>query len=77
VAFAAKDASADFRLEWYLVMLAAVIADDLESFWRVLAGGGLFRTAFLTPLRRHHVPLVEHLLFLLAKDKWLFALNAY
>jgi hypothetical protein len=52
-----------------------VIADDLKSLRRVLAGSGPFRPALRAALRRRHISLVENLLILLGKEKGLFALN--
>ena len=36
--FLAQDGSADLGLEWHLVMLAAIVADDLESGRSVISG---------------------------------------
>jgi hypothetical protein len=72
----AENGAANFGLKRNLVVPPAVIANDLETFWCVAAGRGLFRTAFCASLRRHHVPLIKLLLFLLGKKKRLFALNA-
>lgn len=57
------------------VVTAAIVADDLKTLRRILAQRSLFRAAFRAPLRRHHVPLVIHLLIFFTKDKDLFALN--
>jgi hypothetical protein len=76
VAFATEDGAADLRLERHLVVLAAVVADDLVSLRRVLALPGPFRSAFRATLRGGHVALVKHFLFLLREEELLFALNA-
>jgi hypothetical protein len=57
-------------------VFTAIIANDLEAFSRIITFSSLFRTAFCTPLRWHHVPLVKDLLLLLGKKKRLFTLNA-
>ncbi len=75
MAFAAKDGTAYFWLERYLVVFAAVVANYLESFRSIFRSGDLFRAALRAPLRRHHVPLVEHFLFLLREEKRLLALD--
>jgi hypothetical protein len=58
-------------------MLAAVVADDLEALWRVLAKRSLLSAAFCTALRRHHVALVIKFLVLFGKEKDLLALYAW
>jgi hypothetical protein len=75
VALAAKYGTAYLWLERYLVVLAAMIANYLESFRHLLTGGRLFRAALCATLRRHHVPLVEHFLFLFREEKRLLALD--
>jgi hypothetical protein len=74
--FATKYGSANFRLKRYLVVLAAVVANDLEAFSSIVTFSDLFRTTFSTPLRRHHVPLVEDFLLLFGEKERLFTLNA-
>jgi hypothetical protein len=54
-----------------------MIADDLVTLWRVCSGGSFFRTAAKTTLRRHHISLIEHLLFLFSEQKDLFALHTW
>lgn len=74
--FATEHGSADLWLKRYLVVLPAVIANDLEPFSSIITFGGLFRAAFCAALRRHHVPLVEDLLLFFGEKKRLFTLNA-
>ena len=76
MALTAKDGAADLRLERHLVVLAAVIADNLVPLWGILARCGLLRTAARAALRRHHVPLIKDLLFLFGEKKGLFTLDA-
>jgi hypothetical protein len=72
---AAKNGTAKLWLERNLIVLATVIADDIETLWSVVAKRGFFRTALGTPLRRHHVALVKNLLFLFGEKKNILALN--
>jgi hypothetical protein len=58
-----------------MVVLAAMIADDLETLGRIFRRRCLFRTAFRAALRGHHITLVEHLLFFFGKKKDLLTLN--
>lgn len=74
-AFFAEDRAPDFWLKGHVVMLTAMIADDLETLRRIFRCGCLFRTAFRAALRGHHITLVEHLLFFFGKKKDLLTLN--
>ena len=74
--FATEDRPPDLWLERNLVMLAAVIADDLEPLSGIVAFSRLLRAALSTALRRHHVPLVKDLLFLFGEKESVFTLNA-
>jgi hypothetical protein len=76
VTFPAQNGAADLWLERNAIVLAAVIADYLESFRSVIAQCRFFRPAFRAPLRSGHVPLVKHLLIFFAEEKCFFALNA-
>jgi len=76
MAFATEHRSADLRLKRHLIVLTAVVANDLEAFARIITLSGFFRTTLCTPLRRHHVPLVKDLLFLFGEKERLFTLNA-
>ena len=76
MAFATKYGPANLRLERYLVVLAAMIANDLEALRSFFTFCGLFRTALCTALWRHHVPLVKDLLFFFGEKEGLFTLNA-
>jgi len=76
MAFATENRSADLGLKRHLIVLTAVVANDLESLSSIVTFSRLFRTTLCTPLRRHHVPLVKDLLFLFGEKKRLFTLNA-
>jgi hypothetical protein len=67
VAFATKNRTSDFRLERNAVVLAAVIANDLEFLLSVAALGGFLCAALLATLRRSHVPLIKRLLLFLSE----------
>jgi hypothetical protein len=75
VAFAAQNCSTDLRLKRNMIVLAAVVADDLEFVRRIVARTRFFRTAFRTSLRLHHISLVENFLLFFRKKKDFFALN--
>jgi hypothetical protein len=74
--FAAKDGPSNLRLKGDLVMLPAVVTDDLESFRNVVALSNFSRAALCAALRGHHVALVKDLLFLFSEKEGLFALHA-
>ena len=74
--FATEHGSAYLWLERHLVVLPAVVANDLEPFSRIIAVSGFLRTTLSTPLRGHHVPLVKDFLLLFGEKKRLFTLNA-
>ena len=71
----AEHRTADLWLKWNLIVLAAMVADDLKPRWCILTQRGLFRAAFRTSLRRHHVPLIKHFLIFFGENKDLSALN--
>ena len=73
--FATEHGSTDLRLKGHLIVLTAVVANDLEPFSSIVTFSGLFRTAFCTSLRRHHVPLVKDFLLLFGEKKRLFTLD--
>lgn len=77
VTLAAKHRTSDLWMKWHLIVLSAVIADDVETLWRVvtISGRCFFGTTLSTTLRRHHIALVEHLLFLFSKQEDLFTLH--
>ena len=64
VAFLAENRPPDLGLKRYLIVLAAIVANDLEAFWGVVADRGLFCAAFRAPLWSRHVPLVKNFLIL-------------
>ena len=73
---AAKHRSSDLWMKRYVVVLSAIVADDLETLVGVIRHGcRLFTSALGTTLRRHHIALVEHLLFLFSKQKNLLTLH--
>jgi len=76
MAFAAEDRAADLWLEWYLIVLTAMVANDLEFFGSVIALGSLFGAALCAALRSHQIPLIKNFLFLFGEKESLFALNA-
>lgn len=76
VALAAQDCASDLRLKRNLIVLTAMVADDLEAARGGVSFARFFRTALGTTLRRHHVALVKDLLFLFGKKECLFTLNA-
>lgn len=75
VALLAIYRSPNFWLKWHRIVFAAMIANDFITVRSVRTLARLFRTAFRTPLRRHHVPLIKVILFLFGKNKHFFALN--
>ncbi|HEY2865512.1 MAG TPA: hypothetical protein VGJ02_00345 [Pyrinomonadaceae bacterium] len=75
VTLTAEHGPADFGMERDLVVLPAVIADYVETLGSILADARFLRSAFGTALRRHHVALIEHLLFLFREQKDLLTLH--
>jgi len=75
MAFFAEDSAADFRLERHLIVLSAIVADDLKARWCFFTCSRFFCTTFCAPLRRHHITLVKGFLFLFCEQKGLFTLN--
>ena len=73
---AAEDWTPNLRLERNLIVLAAMITNNFESFLRIISRSGFFCPAFRTPLRRHQIPLIKDLLFLFCKKKSFLALYA-
>jgi hypothetical protein len=63
----AQDCSADFWLERHLIVLAAVVADDLESRRSTISSNGFLGAAFQAALRGSEISLIEGLLFFLSK----------
>jgi hypothetical protein len=62
-------------LEGHLIVPAAVIANNIKPFRGIFGQRRLFRTAFGTPLGRHHIALVEHFLFFFREKKDFLTLN--
>ncbi len=77
MAITAKDGAADLWVERDAVVLAAMIANYLESFFITGGCGSTLGPAFLAALRCHHVSLIEHFLFAFSEQKGLFALHTY
>jgi hypothetical protein len=73
--FAAQYGAADLRMEWNLVVLSAIVANDIEALRGFVAHDSFFRAAFRAALRGHHIALVEHFLFLFGKQKDLLTLH--
>ena len=74
--FATQNRPSNFRLKRHLIVLAAVVTDDLKTLPSVVACGRLFGTAFRAALGSHHIALVKDLLFFFRKKKGFFTLNA-
>jgi hypothetical protein len=62
-------------MEWDLVVLSAIVANDIEAFRSVIAHDGFLRAALRAALGRHHIALVKHLLLLFGKQKDLLTLH--
>jgi hypothetical protein len=73
--FFAEDCSAHLGLEGYLVVFAAIIANDLKPLWRLFPFRSFFRAALCASLRRHHISLVKRFLLFLCEHEYLFTLN--
>lgn len=65
----------NFRLERNGVVLSAVVAYYFVTGRSIRPKSGLLRPALWTPLRLHHVPLIEHFLFLFREEKDVPTLN--
>ena len=75
MALTAEDGAAKFWLERNMIVLAAVVANDVETFRRVHRRSRFFRAAFCAALRGQHIALVKYLLLLFSEEKGLLALN--
>ncbi len=76
--FPAKYRTACLWLERHSVMFTAIVTNYFEPLRRFgVTYCSFFRAAFGTPLRRHHIPLIEHFLVLFAKNEDLFALHTW
>jgi hypothetical protein len=75
VTLAAKHGSPYLGMKRNLVMLSTVVAHDVKSSGRIVAAGRFFGPALRATLRRHHIALVKHLLFLFGKQEDLFTLH--
>src|SRR5437763_738420 len=76
MAFFAEHGASNLWVKWYLVVLAAIIANYVKALWRDVARHSrLFSPALCTALWRHHIALVKHLLFFFCEQKDLFTLN--
>ena len=73
--FAAKDRTADLGMERNLVVLAAIVADDVKPFSIIICRSSFLASTFCATLGSHHVALVEHLLLLFGKHEDLFTLH--
>jgi hypothetical protein len=76
VTLATENRSSDLWLKRDLIVLPAIVANDLKAFRSRLTFRSLLRAALRTTLRSHHVALVENLLLLFGKQESFFALNA-
>ena len=70
-----QNRASDFRLERNVVVLAAVVADDLVFGRRVFRRRRFFRAAARTPLRRHHIALVKNSLLFFREKENILALH--
>jgi len=75
MAFAAQDRPSDLRLKGHLIVFPAMIANYFETLSRIIGYGLFLRPTLRAPLRRRHVPLIEHLLFLFGKEESFLTLN--
>ena len=75
VTFAAEHGTPDFWVEWYLIVLTAIVANNIKAFVSVVSNSRFLGTALGTTLRRHHIALVKHILFLFSEQKDLLALH--
>jgi hypothetical protein len=76
VTIATEHRSADLWLERYLVVLTAMVANDLEPLLGLIAFGRFLCPAFRTPLGCHQISLIEDLLFFFGEYKILLTLHA-
>lgn len=72
---AAQHRPPHFRMKRNLIVLSAIVANDIVAFRRILAYGSFFGAALWAALGRHHIALVEHLLLLFGKQKDLLTLH--
>ena len=70
-----KHGSADLWLERHLIVLAAVVADDLESGRSTISRDRFLGAAFQAALRSSEIALIKGFLFFLSKKKRLFTLH--
>jgi hypothetical protein len=75
VTLTAEYRTPDFWVEWNLVVLSAIVANNIKPFVSVVSNSRFFGTAFGAALRRHHVALVKHILFFFSEQKDLLALH--
>jgi len=73
--FPAQNRAPDFRLKRNVIVLAAMVADDLKFGRRICSDSRFFRAAFLTSLRLWHISLIKNFLFFFCKKKRLSALH--
>jgi len=58
-------------------VFAAMVADDFKFGRGIFARYRFLRTAFRTPLRRHHITLVKNFLFFLREKKSFLTLDTW
>jgi hypothetical protein len=75
VAFTAKHGAADFGMKRHVVMLSAIVTHDIKPFVSVVRDSRFLGTALCAALRRCHIALVKHILFLFSEQKDLLALH--
>lgn len=76
MAIFAQNRPSDFWLERHLVVLAAVVANNIKARGSVFARYRFFRAALRASLRRHHIPLVKNSLFFFGVNKNVLTLHA-
>jgi len=62
-------------MERNLIVLSAIVANDVKSFSIIICRGSFLASTFCATLGSHHVALVEHLLLLFGKQEDLFTLH--
>lgn len=75
-AFLTEHGPPDFWLKRNVIVFTAIIANYLKFCGSVFPKCRLLRTAFIAPLRSHHIAAVKSFLLLVREKKDLLALDA-
>ena len=59
----------------HVIVLSAIVADNIKSLMGIVGDSRFLGAAFGAALRRHHITLVKHILFLFSEQKDLLALH--